>query len=149
MRKFLFVAVAAVLSVLPFAKSEAQNWGIGLRGGFDYGLTVKKYMGGNALDFMGHFHNNGVQVAGLYEWNHQLGSGFTLYYGAGLSLGAWEYGDSNEMGFGLGIDGIVGVEWKIPSVPLALSLDWKPSFEILPETDFYIKGFAFGVKYVF
>lgn len=141
-------AFVVALSVLPFKASQAQNWGIGVRGGVDYGLTVKKYMGGNALDFMGHFHNHGFQVAGLYEWNHGLGSGFTLYYGVGLSLGAWD--DSHDdMAFGLGIDGIVGVEWQIPGVPLALSLDWKPSFELMPDTDFYFKGFAFGVKYLF
>ena len=53
------------------------------------------------------------------------------------------------MAFGLDIEGIVGVEWKIPSVPLALSLDYRPAFEILPTTGFYAKGFAFGVKYLF
>ncbi len=148
MKKLLFVAVAAVLSLLPFAESQAQNWGIGLRGGFDYGLTVKKYMGANSLDFMGHIHNNGFQVAGLYEWNYGLSHGFNLYYGAGLGLGAWNNAD-DDMSFGLSVDFIVGVEWKVPNVPLSLSLDWKPAIEILPVTDFYIKGFAFGIKYLF
>ena len=53
------------------------------------------------------------------------------------------------MALGLGIDGVIGVEWKIPSAPFALSLDWKPSFELLPDTGLWFKGFGFGVKYLF
>ena len=149
MKKFFLLAVMAVLTALPMSKAEAQNWGVGSVGGFDYGLQVKKYMGANNLDFRGHFHNHGFQVAGLYEWNYGLGSGFTLYYGVGAGLGAWNGDGDSDMAFGLDIEGIVGVEWKIPSVPLALSLDYRPAFEILPTTGFYAKGFAFGVKYLF
>ena len=105
-------------------------------------------MGANALDFHGHFHNHGFQISGLYEWNQGLGYGFTLYYGFGACLGAWD-DDKDDMSLGLGIDGIIGVEWKIPSAPFALSLDWKPSFELVPETELYFKGFGLGIKYLF
>lgn len=149
MKKFMFMAFVAVLAILPLSNVKAQNWGVGLVGGFDYGIQVKKYMGGNNLDFRGHLHNHGFQVAGLYEWNHNLGSNFTLYYGAGAGLGTWRISDEHDMGFGLDIEGIVGVEWQIPGVPLALSLDYRPAFQILPETDPYLKGFAFGIKYLF
>lgn len=149
MKKFFLLAVMAVLTALPMSKAEAQNWGVGVVGGFDYGLQVKKYMGANNLDFRGHFHNHGFQVAGLYEWNYGLGSGFTLYYGVGAGLGTWKVDEHHDMSFGLDIEGIIGVEWQIPGVPLALSLDYRPAFEILPETDFYAKGFAFGLKFLF
>ena len=148
MKKVALIMVVAFLTVLPFKESKAQSWGIGVRGGVDYGLTVKKYMGANSLDFMGHVHNHGFQVAGLYEWNHDLGYNFTLYYGVGASLGAWD-NKHDDMSFGLGIDGIIGVEWMIPGVPLSLALDWKPSIEVMPDVNFYIKGFAFSVKYLF
>ena len=143
MKKFMFMAFVAVLAILPLSNVKAQNWGVGLVGGFDYGIQVKKYMGGNNLDFRGHLHNHGFQVAGLYEWNHDLGSNFTLYYGAGAGLGTWRISADHDMGFGLDI------EWQIPGVPLALSLDYRPAFEILPSTSFYAKGFAFGIKYLF
>ncbi len=148
MKKILFVAVVALLSALPFQKAEAQNWGIGLRGGWDYGLTLKKYMGANNLDFQLNIHNGGFNASGLYEWNQGLGNGFTLYYGFGASIGAWN-NEKDDMALGLGIDGVIGVEWKIPSAPFALSLDWKPSFELLPDTGLWFKGFGFGVKYLF
>ena len=149
MKKFMFMAFVAVLAILPLSNVKAQNWGVGLIGGIDSGIQVKKYMGGNALDFRGHLHNHGFQVAGLYEWNHDLGSNFTLYYGVGAGLGTWKVTPDHDMGFGLDIEAIVGVEWQIPGVPLAISLDYRPAFEILPATSFYAKGFAFGIKYLF
>ena len=149
MKKIMFMAVVAVLSLLPLSNVKAQNWGVGLVGGFDYGIQVKKYMGGNALDFRGHLHNDGFQVAGLYEWNHNLGSNFTLYYGVGAGLGTWN-NPQGDMSFGVDVEAIVGVEWKLPiSFPLAISLDYRPAFHILPSTGFYAKGFAFGIKYLF
>lgn len=145
----MFMAFVAVLAILPLSNVKAQNWGVGLIGGFDSGIQVKKYMGANNLDFRGHLHNSGFQVAGLYEWNHDLGSNFTLYYGFGAGLGTWKQTADHDMAFGLDVEAIVGVEWRIPSVPLALSLDYRPAFEVLPTTGFYAKGFAFGIKYLF
>jgi hypothetical protein len=149
MKKFMFMAFVAVLAILPLSNVKAQNWGVGLIGGFDSGIQVKKYMGANNLDFRGHLHNSGFQVAGLYEWNHDLGSNFTLYYGFGAGLGTWKQTADHDMAFGIDVEAIVGVEWRIPSVPLALSLDYRPAFEVLPTTGFYAKGFAFGIKYLF
>ncbi len=149
MKKFMFMAFVAVLAILPLSNVKAQNWGVGLIGGFDSGLQVKKYMGANNLDFRGHLHNYGFQVAGLYEWNHDLGNNFTLYYGFGAGLGTWKQTADHDMAFGFDVEAIVGVEWRIPSVPLALSLDYRPAFEVLPTTGFYAKGFAFGIKYLF
>ncbi len=150
MKKFMLMAFVACLAILPLSNVKAQNWGVGLVGGFDSGIQVKKYMGANNLDFRGHLHNHGFQVAGLYEWNHDLGSNFTLYYGVGAGLGTWKVTPEHDMGFGLDVEAIVGVEWKLPiSFPLAISLDYRPAFELLPTTGFYAKGFAFGVKYLF
>ena len=149
MKKFLVIAVFAVLAALPLSSVNAQGWGVGVVGGFDYGVQVKKYNGGTSLDFRGHLHNHGFQVAGLYEWNQSLGSGFTLYYGVGAGLGSWKVSEHHDAAFGLDIEAIVGVEYKIPSVPLAISLDYRPALEVLPEVNFYAKGFAFGLKYIF
>jgi hypothetical protein len=149
MKKFMFMAFVAVLAILPLSNVKAQNWGVGLIGGIDSGIQVKKYMGANNLDFRGHLHNSGFQVAGLYEWNHDLGNNFTLYYGFGAGLGTWKQTADHDMAFGIDVEAIVGVEWRIPSVPLALSLDYRPAFEVLPTTGFYAKGFAFGIKYLF
>ena len=128
---------------------NAQNWGVGLKAGaWDYGLNVKKYQGSTNLEGVFDFHANGFRALGLYEWTHDLGSGFQLYYGAGAAVGLWEDSD-DEAGFGLSINGIVGVEWHLPdNIPLTLALDYTPGFELIPSSGFYARGFAFSVKYV-
>ena len=133
-------------SKLPIAK---ENWAVGLVGGFDYGLQVKKYMGNTSLDFRGVSHRNGIKLVGLYEFNYQLSNNFILYYGFGAGFGVWKEDYFADFGFGLDIEAIVGVEWKIPSIPFALSLDYRPSFVFLPSLGLDIKGVAFGIKYLF
>lgn len=150
MKKVLAVLALAVIAIIPQTKAQSgsYSWGIGGRIGADYGFTVKKYMGSYALDFMGIVHNDGFQVSGLYEWEAGLGHDFTLYYGCGASTGVWN-DDNDASDFGLAFDGIIGVEWKLPKdIPFTLSLDWKPSFELVPNSKFYVKGFALSFKYV-
>ncbi len=148
MKKILFVMFAAFLAI--GVDANAQSWGAGLKVGSDYGINVKRYMGGNAWEVVGAFHRGGFNVLGLYEWNISLGNGFTFYYGFGANLGVWDKNDDDDSSdFGLGIDGVVGVEWQLPNnIPFALTLDWTPQFQLIPETEFWAKGISFGIKYV-
>lgn len=150
MKKFLLLIAVAFMAV----SVNAQSWGIGIKGGADYGLNIKKYNGGNNLEAVIDFHSHGFRLTGLYEWDQELGSGFHLYYGFGANLGLWERwveehhdGDAE---FGLGISGVLGIEWHLPNnIPLTLAVDWTPSFELIPETGFWWKGIAGSIKYVF
>ena len=50
----------------------------------------------------------------------------------------------------LSIDGIAGVEYQIPSAPIALTLDIKPYFDFLQESGFRIwDGVGFSIRYTF
>ena len=65
-------------------------------------------------------------AAGLYEWTQPvINNDFNLYYGVGGHLGA----AANK--FAIGIDAIVGLEYKIPNAPIAFSLDYKPSVNFM------------------
>lgn len=151
MKKLLVVLAFAMLAVMPSAFS--QGWGLGARFGYwdgtAFSLDVKKYNGGNALEFIGSFYgDDAFEVAGLYEWNKELGNGFNFYYGCGASLGMWP-GNKHNTDFGLGIDGILGVEWFLPNnIPFSLALDWMPQLRLIPSTGFW-GNFSFTVKYVF
>lgn len=145
MKKILVLMTVAFLTL----SVNAQNWGVGLKAGaWDYGLNIKKYQGSNNLEGVFDFHSNGFRALGLYEWTHKLGSGFQLYYGLGASLGLWDDAD-DEAGFGLAINGVLGIEWHLPdNIPFSLALDWTPGFELIPSSGFYGRGVAFSVKYV-
>ncbi len=151
MKKIIFVAILAL--GFAFTASAQYNWGVGLRGGADYGLTVKKNMGKTAIEGILASDNwgHGLRLTGLYYWQKPvIADGFNLYYGLGATLGM--YGEK-DMLLSLGVDGIVGLEYSFKqkfNVPISLSLDWKPTFYLInPDMNFYWKGLALSVRYIF
>jgi hypothetical protein len=100
-----------------------------------------------------------VCFTGLYEKNAQAFNidGMKWYYGGGDHIGlatrtlyheASSYTEGEE--YAIGLDGIVGLEYKIPQFPFALSLDIKPLIEI------YRNGYlnfefdpGIGIKFTF
>jgi hypothetical protein len=116
---------------------------IGLRGGETSGLTLKHFFStGNAVEGIIGFWPAALSVTGLYE--HHVGAevdGLNWYYGGGGHLAfqtrriyyvneGMRYYRYTEDALGLGVDGILGIEYKIPPIPFALSIDVKPFFEI-------------------
>lgn len=143
------IALSACL--LLFAGSAfSQNYkhAIGVRaGGSNGAITYKQHLqAGNAFEVMAWVNwNSGFSLAGLYEWTMPvINDDFNFYYGVGGHLGAY------EKAFAIGIDAIVGLEYKIPSIPLALSIDYKPAINIIPSIDtHYLFDIALGIKFTF
>jgi hypothetical protein len=120
---------------------------IGIRAGRTSGITFKHFFNsGNAFEGILGLWKNAVGLTALYEKNQGLGvKGLKFYYGAGVHLtgetGHNYYRKHNvadndyvhrygENGWAAGIDGIVGLDYKIGPVPLAVSLDIKPFAEV-------------------
>lgn len=146
--KKIIALTACVLLFAGTAFSQNYSKAIGVRfGGYNGAIAYKQHLKqGNGFEVMVNlFWNAGFSATGLYEWSMPvINKDFNLYYGAGAHLGM--YGNM----FLAGIDGIVGLEYKIPNVPLAVSLDYKPSINFVPSfssSSFY--DFAFGLKYTF
>ncbi len=145
--KKLVLALACVVMALG-ASAQDYKWGVGVRGGgMASGLTIKKNLGdGHAWDVaISGYYDGGVYGSMVYEWVSDLGSGFDFFYGAGGHSGVGD-GTNN---FALGVDGIVGVEYKIPVAPIAFSLDYRPTLNIISNPYFAGYDFGFGVKFVF
>ena len=148
MKKFFMVAVLLVSALA--VNAQDYNWAIGVRGGgANGGLTIKNNMGANALEFgldLG-WENYG-RLQALYEWQTPvITDGFNLYYGVGAYVGAYNLKESARIG--VGAEAVVGLEYKIPSVPIAFSLDYRPSVSVLPEFGFGYGDFGFGIKFCF
>ena len=146
MKKLFCIISAAILS-LSIASAQEYPWAIGIRGGAATGgLTVKYSIDGvNAIEGMlSGMWDNGFLVTALYERHIPvISQGFHFYYGAGGHLGSW------KDDFAIGVDGVIGLEYKIPSIPLALSLDYKPLFNIASDTKFILDDFGLGIKVTF
>jgi hypothetical protein len=133
---------------------------IGIRAGETTGVTFKFKTGGSSsVELLAGFWSDWLNLTALYEKNVNAFNvnGMNWYYGAGghvsFATGSY-YNDGRRYtrgdDFALGIDGIVGLEYKIPPIPFALSIDIKPLIEIYRNGDIYA-GIdpGIGVKFTF
>jgi hypothetical protein len=110
--------------------SDSYDFAIGVKM-YPGAITVKKSIDGSKyLEGIAAFWNKGFRATGLYEVHTDLFNveGLKWYYGAGAHVGF--YNDKYYSGSTLiGIDGVLGLDYKIKGAPLNLSADWQPSFE--------------------
>jgi hypothetical protein len=86
---------------------------------------------------------NGVGVELLWDFlyrpiekspiNWYVGVGPSLYLGSPFALGA---------------SGEIGVEYRFQEAPIAIGLDYRPTF-VLVETTAFVNSFGFNIRYVF
>lgn len=125
--------------------AQEYNWAVGVRGGVTTsGISVKhNFDPANSLEGIVDFRH-GFNVYGLYQRNIPvIGEGFNFFYGAGANIGSWA--DK----FTIGIDGIVGLEYKIQPIPLAVSLDYKPNLNLTGHTGFHAADVALTLRVTF
>jgi hypothetical protein len=133
--------------------------GIGLRGGYPAGLTVKHFLSDqDAVEGLIGAYYRGLMITGLYE-RHMDAFGeerLNFYYGAGAHIGFLNYynnhpflKDGNGSGALIGVDGILGLEYNFEPVPINISVDWKPAFNLVGYTGFWVDNGAFSVRYIF
>jgi hypothetical protein len=104
-------------------------------------LTVKHFIKQNAaLEGLLYAWSYGLRITALYEYHAPIkeASGLQWYAGGGIHFGAWNdrwrdrydtYYSNNPYRSGyVGLDGVLGLDYKIKDAPLNLSLDWQPSF---------------------
>lgn len=149
MKKLLLIL--AVISLFGATKASAQdyNWAVGIRGGVTVsGITVKhNFDPANSIEGMVDF-TRGVNVYALYERNIPvISEGFNFYYGGGANIGSWAKHSYNK--FTMGINAIVGLEYKIRSLPLAFSVDYKPCLNFIGYTGFRAADFGLSAKFTF
>lgn len=99
----------------------------------------------------------------LYEYHNDIKGveGLKWYGGGGVYAGTFsfkdeisdymdQYGEGSNFYFGLA--GVLGLEYKIGSLPIAISADWQPSFQLKDtygSSGFSAESGGLGVKYTF
>jgi len=100
-------------------------------------ISIKHFMDDNkALEGMASFWRYGLRVTGLYEIHGDIAGapGLKWYVGPGAHIGFWNndarhyYHNGPDGGAFFGIDGVVGLDYKINGAPINISADWMPSF---------------------
>lgn len=145
MKKKVFTSLVAILLLVAFSQqASAQSTGpnyksaVGIKV-WPFAANFKTFVGNRdrAIELLAYF-NNGFRVTGLYEFHTDLTtqSNLKLYVGFGGHVGYYDKSGEKE-GMSLGVDGVVGLDYKFNKIPLNLALDWQPSFEFLtPSTGF-------------
>lgn len=156
MKKLMFILLIALFFGL---KSNAQdyNTGIGLRGGFGTGLTIKHFLHGNkAVEGIFDSRWHGFSVTGLYEVHTRAFDvdRLNFYYGIGGHIGFWDgryyWNYDNDRNYTvIGIDGILGLEYNFKEIPFNIGVDWKPAFNLTDSSGFWGDGGAISIRYIF
>lgn len=102
-------------------------------------------MGGeNFAEFDLGWSSGFINVAAAYDFQVAPVGPFNFYAGPAADL--WLV---NEGGIGLGVGGQLGLEYLFSEIPLQISLDWRPMFNLIPATSFGWSGFGLGIRYLF
>ena len=155
MRK-VFVFLAFILTV---SSSQAQSksasgssykTALGVKVWDGGGITFKHFLTDkNALELIGYFWNRGTRITGLYEIHGPIkdAAGLQWYIGPGAHVGF--YNTKNGDGAFIGIDGVLGLDYKFKGAPINISLDWQPSFEFGDYRGFIGSWGGLGIRYTF
>ncbi|TAF46577.1 MAG: hypothetical protein EAZ51_01160 [Sphingobacteriales bacterium] len=158
MKKLTFTLfVVSALLTLTISHANAQNYknAIGGRFGNANGVSFKTGLKNNAmLELIGNFRSNDnfsyANLTALYEVYNPIkgAAGLTWYYGGGGSIGS-----AKAKGFKgdvyLGLNGVLGLDYKFKDAPINLSLDWIPTFQISPNSGFYSGDIGLGIRFTF
>lgn len=150
--KKILVGVLFIFMLAPLAYSQGYSNAIGLRGGLSNGITFKHAMSSNAAEAILSVRDHGFNLTGLYEFQNPLDDVENLYwyYGVGAHLGLYDKDQSTlDTDLILGVDGIIGLEYNFNQVPLNISLDYKPGFNLIGYTGFVSDEFALSLRFTF
>jgi hypothetical protein len=173
MKKYLqtLLIVSFIGVFLTPAQAQYYEQSAGIRLGGSYGLTYKKFFNEiDAIEFLFGGREEGIHLTITYQFNKPLNLSrnetFFLYYGVGGHTGFEKYPTKtlinsqapesefiyeNKSHFTMGVDAIVGLEFRLLTAPITIGLDMKPYFSFIgfryTRTDFW--DTSLSVKYVF
>ncbi|TMI67920.1 MAG: hypothetical protein E6H09_23595 [Bacteroidetes bacterium] len=162
MRKAV-LAVIFLLSVVTIqAQSKSANssnytTALGVKIWDGGGISLKHFFNKNAGELIAYFSGHGFRLTGLYEIHGDFSDapGLKWYIGPGAHIGFYDegyykhgyyYGDSHTS---IGIDGVLGLDYKFKGAPINLSIDWQPAFEFGDGAGFYGSWGGLGIRYTF
>ncbi len=153
MKKILAIAVALTAFV---AVAAAQPRALGVRFGSasyaaGYGAELSYQHGLGTTNFVEiDLGWSSVGINGTASWDYilaEFGGGFDFYAGPGANLGMYNTADGAK--FAVGALAQVGLEYQFGTIPFNISLDWRPTFYVIPSTYFSATGVALAFRYRF
>lgn len=164
MRKTIVALFLIVFSIAAAAQSRSTNstsykTALGVKVWDGGGISLKHFFNDrNAGELIGYFWRHGFRLTGLYEIHGPIegAAGLKWYIGPGAHIGAYnnEHHHHNDNRHhhshaSIGIDGVLGLDYKFNNAPINLSIDWQPSFEFTDGHGFNGSWGGLGIRYTF
>ena len=98
--------------------------------------------------------HQGFRVAGLYEFNFYSFDDIpelSWFVGPGAHIGFWKNQEDKNYNSqaDIGIDGIIGLDYKFKGVPINVSLDWQPAITVIGDAGFTPVFGGIALRYTF
>jgi hypothetical protein len=157
MKKNIFLAFLSITIISQtFAQKSDYKSALGLKfypGGISYKTFIKSNV---AIEGVGYFWEYGSRITALYQFYGDIDAvdGLKWYAGFGAHIGFWNDRWKNdyptrESSLAIGVDGVLGIDYKIGGAPINLSLDWQPSFNLVGYNYFESGWGGLGIRYTF
>ncbi|WP_126971139.1 hypothetical protein [Gynurincola endophyticus] len=120
-------------------------------------ISVKHFIKSDAaLEGLLYIWGDGIRVTGLYEYHGNFDNveGLRWYIGGGAHIGFWndEWRRSypgRKKGVNIGVDGVLGLDYKIKGAPINISLDWQPSVSFIGYNYWESGWGGLGIRFAF
>ena len=162
MRKLVLGVFVLFFTVAMQAQSRSTNsstykTALGVKVWDGGGISLKHFFDKNAGELIGYFYRHGFRLTGLYEIHGDFADarGLKWYIGPGAHIGFYDggyyhrgyyYPDNHAQ---VGVDGVLGLDYKFRGAPINMSLDWQPAFEFGDGGGFYGSWGGLGIRYTF
>ncbi len=153
--KKLFLFSSFILVFAISANAQAYKTGIGLRFGYESGLTMKHYFTSfDTGELLATVSPDYFHLTGLYQNQKPMPGVQNMYWyiGAGAHIGTTNKKEDKVIKnrLSIGTDFILGLEFVFPQMPFSMSLDWKPTFNYINnENDNWYSPLTLSLRYVF
>lgn len=141
----LLLVIATLITVS--VKAQTYKTAVGIR------FSTNKAVVNNSISFK-YFFSKNTAVETLFSFGDPLALGLLIEKHKPVFSGSFNYfyGAGTYTSFGgariFGGQGVFGLDYKTPAIPLNFSIDWKPELNFSKEFGFEPAAFGFSTRFV-
>lgn len=142
----IFLSLAFTFFVVTNADAQSYKTAVGARLGYPLSASFKTFLSESSAvevyaGFRGWTGYRWISISGAYLIHKPISGVDNLnwYFGGGASVYFWTFDSgflNNDGSTSIGIQGYLGLDYRIPDTPVNITADWVPTF--------FLNGFGSG-----